>query len=789
MLKHNLLIILRNFKRNKSSFFINLIGLSTGLACALLIYLWVSDELGIDKFHEKDKRLFQLMKNSKTYDGKILTFEWTPGPLANTLAEEMPEVEYAVPVQSSLSSTEGILSLGNKHLKALEQYTTVDFFNVFSYDLVQGEKSQVLHDKNAIVISDELAAKLFNSTENIIGKTVEWKKDKFSGTYIISGVFKSPPPNSTAQFDLLFTFQLCSEIEPNINTWQSGNPRTYVILKQGTNIYQFNEKIKDLIARKSDDKTSNLFARRYSDKYLYGKYENGLQSGGRIEYVRLFSIIALFILAIACINFMNMSTAKASKRLKEVGVKKTLGAGRKTLIVQYIGESLTTVFLSLLIALILVEILLPQFNEITGKRLGLNFNLNIILTAIGITFFTGFISGSYPALYLSGFDPARILKGKLSTSLSELWVRKGLVIFQFMISVILIVAVLVVYKQIAFIQSKNLGFDKDNIITFKKSGRLEEHLEPYLYEIKKIPGVINASIYHPNLTVNMTGTNWVNWSGKDQQNNVSFKYLFAGYDFLETLGIKLKEGRSFSKEFSTDDSKIIFNEIAVKSMGLTNPIGQTINLWGENKQIIGVVKDFHFESLYENLKPCFLLFSPDVDNIIIKIKAGMEGETIARLQKFYKAYNMGLPFEFKFLDDDFQKFYESENRVAILSRYFAGLAIIISCLGLFGLAAFSAERRRKEIGVRKVLGSSTLQIVYLLSGDFTKIVLTSLLISFPISYFITKNWLDSFAYRIDLQVWYFVGAGLVTLFIAWITVGVQAVKAALANPVDSLRYE
>jgi len=789
MFRHNLLIIFRNFKRNKSSFLINLIGLSTGLACALLIYLWVNDELHVDKFHVKDKQLFQIMNNAINHDGRILTFEWTPGPLANALTEEMPEVEYAVPVQSSFSRKEGILSVGDKYIKALEQYAGEDFFNVFSYHLIQGEKSKVLKDKNALVISDELATKLFHSTKNVIGKTVEWKKDKFSGTYLISGVFKSPPPNSTAQFDLLFTYQLCREIEPSVNSWQSGNPCTYVILKKGTNIDQFNEKITGLIGRKTNDKTSTLFTRRYSDKYLYGNYENGIQSGGRIVYVRLFSIIALFILVIACINFMNLSTAKASRRMKEVGVKKAVGANRNALMIQYLGESLLMTFLSLLIAILLVWLLLPQFNEITGKHLALNFNGNLILSVLGITLFTGLISGSYPAIYLSSFNPATILKGKMKTSISELLARKGLVIFQFIISIILIVSVLVVYKQITFIQSKNLGFDKDNIISFKKEGRLEESLETFLYEVKNIPGVISASNYHPNLTINLTGTHWVNWQGKNPEDKVSFKYLFAGYDFIETLGIELKEGRSFSREFSTDDSKIIFNETAIKSMGLANPVGQTINLWGKNKQIVGVVKDFHFESLYENLKPCFLLFSPNEDNIIVKIKAGMERETIARLQKFYKAYNMGLPFDFKFLDDEYQAFYESENRVAVLSRYFAGIAIIISCLGLFGLAAFTAERRTKEIGVRKVLGSSVPRIMFLLSGDFTKIVLASMLISLPVSFFITNHWLDSFAYRIDLNLWYFFSAGILTLLIAWITVGVQAIKAALVNPVEALRYE
>ncbi len=789
MLKHNLLIIFRKFKRNKSSFFINLIGLSTGLACALLIYLWVNDELNVDKFHEKDSQLFQVMKNTKNAEGRILTFEWTPGPLANALAEEMPEVEYAVPVQ--FSTKEGILSVGDKHIKAKEQYVGKDHFNIFSYHLIQGYKNKVLTDKYAVVISEELAKKIFHTTENIIGKTVEWEKDKFSGTFFVSGIFERPPSNSTDQIELLFTFEFYKEKEAAVNTWQYNAPSTYVILKKGTNIDQFNKKIGNFLQEKTKVDYHSLFIRQYSDKYLYGKYENGVQAGGRIAYVRLFSIIALFILAIACINFMNLSTAKASRRMKEVGVKKAVGASRKALMVQYLGESLLITYLSLLIAIILVELLLPQFNEITGKHLALNFNVNLILSVLGITLFTGLISGSYPAIYLSGFNPATVLKGKLNTSISELWARKGLVIFQFTISVILIVSVFVVHKQIAFIQSKNLGFDKDNIICFKKEGKLEKGLETFLYEVKNIPGVLNASCHLPNLTANRTGTDWVSWEGKSPEDKVFFKYLFAGYDFIETLGIEAKEGRSFSRKISTNDSKIIFNETAIKSMGLTNPVGKTINLWGERKQIIGVVKDFHFESLYEDIKPCFVLFMPNLDNmnIIVKIKTGMERATIARLQKFYKEFNLGLPFEFKFLDDDYQALYESEGRVAVLSRYFAGIAILVSCLGLFGLAAFTAQKRFKEIAIRKVLGSSGFGIVRLLSGDFTRLVIVSLLIALPVSYFIAKHWLDNFAYRIELELWYFISTALITLLIVWFTVGMQAVKAAMANPVESLRYE
>ena len=790
MFRHNLIIIFRNFKRNKTSFFINLIGLSTGLACALMIYLWVKDELHIDKFNQKDNQLYQVMRNSQGPDGKIITFEWTPGPLAKSLADEMPDVEYAVTVQEK-QSNRGTLSYDDKYFKAKELYVSKDFFNVFSYHLIQGGRNKVLIDKYSVVISEELASKIFHTTENIIGKTIEWNQKEISGKFVITGIFTPPPSNSTVKFDLVFTFDLYRAKNPNLDKWTYNEPSTYLLLKRSVDIDLFNRKIVNFLQTKSNEDSHSLFLRRYSDKYLYGKYDNGIQSGGRIEYVRLFSIIALFILVIACINFMNLSTAQASKRIKEIGVKKAMGASRKWLIVQHLGESLLIAYLSLIVAVVLIVILLPQFNAITGKHLNFNYDTKVTLFYLGVTFFTGLMAGIYPALFLSHFNPAIVLKGKFNRSIGELWARKGLVIFQFTISIILIVLVFVVYKQTAYIQSKNLGFDRNNIICFKKEGKLEEGIKPFLSELEKIPGIVNASIYHGDLIVNPTGTDGVNWEGKSPNDKINFKYLWVGDNFIETIGIEVEEGQSFSEEYSTNDTKIIFNETAIKSMGLKDPIGKTITLWGESKQIVGVVKDFNFESLYENLKPCFLLFSSteDLDNIILKIKTGTERETIERLRKSYQKFNMGLPFDFKFMDDDYQILYESENRVAILSRYFAGIAIIISCLGLFGLTAFTAERRRKEIGIRKVFGSNELDIISLLSIEFSKQLLVSIAIALPISYLISMHWLDSFAYRIKLEWWFFVGAGLIALFIAWTTMGTQAIKAANTNPAQCLKDE
>jgi putative ABC transport system permease protein len=802
MLKHNLLIILRNFRRNKSSFFINLIGLSTGLTCTFLIYLWVNDELHVDKFHEKDNRLYQVIQNIKTPNG-TQTFEYTPGPLANALVNEMPEIENAVSViPNSFLNQRGILTNNDKSFKAGGLFVSKDYFNVFSYRLIEGDKNQVLSNKNAVVISDDLARKLFNTTENVVGKTVEWNQQGTNGQYVISGVFENPPSNSSTQVDILFNYAVFLQKMPNLRLWSNSCPCTFVVLKHHENIDQLNKKVAWFMNNKLEGRGRTLFLQKYSDRYLYSKYEDGVPIGGRIAYVRLFSIIALLILVVACINFMNLSTARASKRMKEIGVKKTIGAGKISLMSQYLGEALLISFLSLVCAIMLVELLLPQYNVITGKHLSLTLNMNFVLSILGITLVTGLISGSYPAIYLSRFNPVVLLRGKVKSSHGELWARKGLVMFQFSISLILIVSVLVIYKQMQLIQTKDLGFNKDHIIYFEKgeevSGNNESgvrsvrDLDDFILRIKSIPGVVSATNFGHLILKEHGSTTDINWEGKSPDDHPSFANLNVGYDFIETLGIEMKEGRTFSRDFGAEKSTIIFNETAIKQMGFTDPVGKIINLWGENRRIIGVTEDFHFEPLYEsNAKPLFFNLSTDqsASQIMVKLKAETERTTIERLEKLYKEYNHGLPLEFTFLNDEYQTLYASEMRVAALFKYFAGLAIIISCLGLFGLAAFTAERRRKEIGVRKVLGSSEFGIIYLLTNDFTKIVLASMLISLPVSYFITKHWLDSFAYRIPLNSWYFVGAGLITLLIAWITVGLQAIKAATANPVESLRYE
>jgi ABC-type antimicrobial peptide transport system permease subunit len=723
-------------------------------------------------------------------DGGIKTTDGTSGILAENIVKDMPEIQYATTVTPVSWFPKATLTDKEKNIRAAGQFAGADFFNIFSFKLLQGSKDHVLADNKSIVLSEDMAKKLFNTTENVVGKMISWKWQNINEQFQVSGIYKSNPLSSM-QFDYLLPFTWLKVNFPFVAEWGNYGPNTYIIVRKGASASQLNSKITDYMKSRLTEANRTLLLQQYSKAYLHGRFENGAQVGGRIEYVRLFSIVAIFILVIACVNFMNLSTAKASRKLKEVGLKKTFGARRSALIYQYFGESILLAFLSLIVALILVLVFLPSFNELTGKHIGISLDPLLLLSIIGITLLTGIIAGSYPALYLSGFNPASVLKGIFKTSLGELWVRKGLVVFQFTISVVLIVCVLVTYKQIEFIQNQNLGYDKDNIIYFEKEGKVAENTDIFLAGIRNIPGIMNASGIAQNIiSSSMSNTMGVEWPGKQPNQKVQFYNMDVYYDLPETMGMQLKEGRSFSRSYGTENSKIIFNETAIKTMGLTDPVGKTVKLWGNDMQIIGVVKDFHFESLHEYVKPLFLRLAPDnIMGIMVKIKGNTQKATLERLEKYYAEYNPGFIFDYKFLDEDYQALYVSEKRVVVLSRYFAILAVVISCLGLFGLAAFTAERKFKEIGIRKTLGSTDFQIVYLLSRGFTIMVGLSILIAIPISFFMARVWLDSFQYRIDLKVWYFLSAAVIALLITWLTVGIQALKAARINTVKCLRTD
>jgi putative ABC transport system permease protein len=792
MFKNNLKIIWRNLLKDRLFSLLNLLGLSTGLACTLLIYLWINDEWNVDKYNQKDKQLYQVMQNLKTAGG-IKTMSYTAGLLGRALPEEMPELEYGVSVlPASWFPYLGVISIGDIHIKAGGQYVSKDYFKVFTLGYTEGDKDRLFADKSTVAISEELAKKLFNRTENLVGKIVKWDQSEFGGSFVISGVFKKTPASATDQFDLLFNYDLVLARRPNLLNWGNSDPSTFVLLKNGTDINLVNRKIKNFVEDREKGSGKSLFLSKFSDRYLYGNYENGVQTGGRIVYLKLFSLIAFFILVIACINFMNLSTAKASRRLKEVGIKKVMGAGRRALVLQYIGESMLMTLLSLLLALLMIILLLPVFNEITGKQLHLYFNSSLILTVLGIVLFTGLISGSYPAFYLSGFNPVTVLKGRLNSSLGEIWVRKGLVVFQFTLSVVFIAAVLIVYRQLNYIQTRNLGYNRDNIIHFEIPLEMDSAkmnaAATFVNRLGTLPGVVNASSYYHNLTGDHGAISGFEWPGKNPNQDIEFSNLEVGYNFLETAGIKIREGRNFSQTPNAHN-EIIFNETAIRDMGLKNPVGKMIKFWGMQRQIVGIAADFNFESLYQVVKPCFFQVYPVMPNIMVKIKTGSEKQTIENIQKAFTEFAPGMAFDYRFLDADYQALYLAEERVGILSRYFAGLAIIISCLGLFGLAAFTAQRRQKEIGIRKIVGASVSNLAFLLSGEFLKLVCIAMLIAFPLVWWLMNNWLNGFAYRIPITSDIFLITAISALLITVLTIGFQAIKTAIANPVKCLRTE
>jgi len=789
MFNNYIKIAWRNLMKDKQFTLLNTIGLSAGIACTLLIYLWVADEMSVDRIFDKDDQIYQLMELGISGGDKVPSDE-SSGLLNEVVKARSPEVIYATAVAPSDWFQKFTLSAGEKNIKAAGQYAGKDYFNIFSFPLVEGKRNDLLTDKNSIVISDELANKLFGTTQGLKGKAIRFQQQR---DFFVSGVFEKPDSHSSQQFDFVLSFDYLNDEQGWLKNWGNTGPHNFVMVKKGTDIQAFNKRIAGIITEAIGVDTRTPFAMRFSENYLKNTFSHGSRIGGKSEYVKLFSLIAIFILAIACINFMNLSTAKSSRRMKEVGIKKVVGASRQQLISQFLSESMLITVLSMMLALVLAWIMIPQFNQLTGKTGSLNFSWRLLLALAGIALFTGLLSGSYPALYLSKFNPIVVLKGKLISTVGEVLSRKGLVVFQFALSVILIVSVMIIYQQVKFIQSEDPGYNKDNIVKFDTDGKLQGNQENFIAQLKKIPGVVNASFTFNNMIGRNFGTNGVNWEGKDQNDKIYFEGFGGGYDFTETMGMKIKEGRYFSKAFGDESNNVLVNESAVSVMHIKDPVGKNIQVNGRNRRIVGVVKNFHFESLHETVKPAYFMLITQEKNpwykIMARIRPGQQKETLDRIQQLYESYNPGFPFVYDFLDEAYQKQYEAEVRVASLSKYFSGLAILISCLGLFGLAAFTAQKRQKEIGIRKVVGASVNTIILMLSKDFLKLVLIALVVAFPISWWLLDKWLQSFAYRISISPWIFLGSGALVILITMLTISFQSVKAALSNPVRSLRSE
>ncbi|GAB5526685.1 MAG: ABC transporter permease [Roseivirga sp.] len=805
MFKHNLIITLRSYKRNFGGFMINLSGLVIAITTALFIYLWIDDEAAVNRFHSKSDRLYQVFLNEPTPYG-IETDASTQVQLASTLEAEFPEVDQAAAVipYEWFDGEKFVLSDGGERfISSRNQFATQNYFELFSFNFLYGNKASLLKDRNAVVISSDLAIKLFN-TQDAVGKTLEWLHEDYGGLYQVSGVFEALKANSTQQFDAVFHFDIIQEDEgAEWLEWTESDPSTYLTLKPQADLGVFNAKLSKLVKSKNEYQQSSLIAQPFADTYLYDRFENGVPIGGRISYLRLFGLIAVFILLIASVNFMIMSTARASRRMKEIGVKKAMGAERIHLAMRYLIESVSIAIMALMVSFLLVWLFMPQFNQLLGKTLTMNLSGEMMLYLLLATLVIGLLAGSYPALYLSGFNPVRALKGQLTQSINGQVTRKTLVVFQFTISAILTVSVIVVSQQIKLIQSKDLGFDKENLIWFtmgKTDNQMNEaieglsptKIEDFLQLLNNTPGVEYSSNFAHNVLGAYGTTTGLNWDGKDPAVNALFAQIAGGYDFIETMGMEMTAGRSYSRDFSTDLDKIILNETAIAAIGYNDPIGKYINLWGQDREIIGVVKDFHLDMLYQDIRPAFISLSPNdfASQVMVKMSAGDHRQTIARIKQVYQDYFIaGIPFEFQFLDEDYQQFYAQEFRVGAFTQYATVIALFITCLGLIGFASFTLQRRLKEIAIRKVLGSSPGQVLILLFRSFLMLAGIALAISLPLSFIISKSWLDTFAYRVDLEIWYFLVAGLSVMLITITTVGYQTLKVSRTNAVEHLSLD
>jgi putative ABC transport system permease protein len=792
MFKNYFITAWRNIIRNKGFSIINIMGLALGLACSLIIMLWVNDEKSVNAFLKNEKYLYQVYERNY-FDGKVTADYPTQGLLAEELKRKIPEIQYASGFEyTAAPGSSSTFEAGEKIAKMTGMFAGEDFFKMFSYSLLQGNATTALNEPAGIAVSKKMADYFFGSAANAIGKTMRFENTE---ELKITAVFDNIQANSSLQFDFLRTWTDFVKQNDWVHNWGNTDPQTFIQLKPHADAAKVQAEIKDFIYNyQGKDKSfiTELALQPYSEKYLYSNFKDGYIDGGRIEYVRLFSIIAIFILLIACINFMNLATARSAKRAKEVGIRKVVGALRSTLIAQFVGEAVLLTFFSVIIAIIHAALVLPAFNQLTGKQLSLPFGQSSFwLTLIGLLLITGFVAGSYPALFLSSLKPVRVLKGSLKFSGSSTFFRKALVVFQFALSVFLIIAMIVVYKQLNYIQTKNLGYDRDNLLYIPIEGDLVKNFEIFKQKALSNTDVVNVSKMRNSPTAIFHHTTSISWPGMDPNLSVSFADGVVGYDFVRTMNLQIQSGRDFSKDFGTDSVGFLLNETAIKKIGLKNPVGQTIT-WGNHPgKVIGVMKDFHFNSLHETIEPLIMRLDENWTwgTILVRIKAGKTKDAITYLQQLSKELNPKFPFTYQFSDLEYAKLYQSEAVVSKLAKIFAFLAIFISCLGLFGLATFTAEQRTKEIGVRKVLGASSSNIVALLSANFLKPIVLAFLIAFPVAWYAMRGWLNDYAYKIDISWWIFITAGLVTICIALVTVSYQSIKAALANPVESLRTE
>jgi predicted permease len=776
--------------RHKAFAVINIAGLAIGMACSIFILLWVQNELSYDRFNKNANETYRILAKAGEFEAAI-----NPAPMVADLQVKIPAIKNTVRLtQPSTTVFEaGVRKFEEKKVF----YADSTFLQVFSYTLVKGNPATALNRPDAVLITQDMAEKYFG-TEDVLGKVL--RKDN-GHDVIVTGVLANIPSNSHLQFDFILPMSSIAQTNQNIknNIWDNFDFYAYVQLDKNfkpsvTNIDAFNKQMDRIYKTHIPDKVLkvNFWLQPLPDIHLHSHYNIDLAGHGNILYVNIFFVVALFILAVACINFMNLATARSARRAKEVGLRKVVGAGRRQLIAQFLGESLLIALIALIIAVAVVWLLLPAFNQLAGKQLSVHlFQGKILTILISIALLTGLISGSYPALFLSGFRPVSVLKGNMKSMGGNRLFRNGLVILQFVVSIVLLAGTAVVYKQLNFIKNMNLGFERSNLLYLPMSGEMWNKQQAFKSELKQNPLTANYTITN-DLPTNLTsGTVNVIWEGKDPNSQIVFPTLFVDEGFFNVFKMKILNGRVFSPAFKADSSNFILNEKAVQTMGMTvsNAVGKPLSMWDMKGTIIGVVKDFNYKPIQQPIEPMIIGLNRWGGTAVIRTQPGQTEATIKSLQKISKDLNPAYPFSYGFLDQELAKMYNGEKQMGSLFNVFAMLAIFISCMGLYGLSAFMAEQRTKEIGVRKVLGASVFNVVYLLSTGFTRLILIAIVIAVPVSWFAINSWLKSFAYRVNADWVIFATAALASMAIAWITVSYESIRAAVANPVKSLRIE
>ena len=786
MIRNYFKIAWRNLQKNKAFSLLNISGLAIGMASALLILLWAENEVSYDKFHRNKDFIYEIW-NRGEFDGRIQCWNNTPKILGLTLKKDYPEISDMARVNHGWFVT----AAGERKFSSEFLITDPSFLNIFSFPFVRGNQTTALNNLYSIVLTEKMGKKMFGSTDPM-NKQIRID----SNLFVVTGVLKDLPANTRFSFEYLLNWGIIKKLHLDDEEWGNNSVWTFVQLKQNVNLDIVNTKIKDIsIIHSKGNVKEEVFLHPLNKWHLYSRFENGKVVGGEIETVRLFILIAAFILLIACINFMNLSTARSEKRAREVGIRKVAGALKSSLILQFLGESLFISAISGFFGLILVQIFLPSFNLLIGKELALPYsNFFFWLFSLLFILITGLLAGSYPAFFLSSFKPVSVLKGYFKNSQSTLNPRRILVVLQFSFAIVLIICTLVVVQQIRFAQKRDSGYNRLELVFHYLTGNLTKNYPLVKTELLQsgIASLVNRTSWP--LTEVWSDTWDIGWQGKSPNDKTDFFRFSTDENLVRTAGLKLIAGRDMDlKQFPTDSNAALLNESALQTMGFKNPIGQLITDNGITFHVIGVIRNFILTSPFDPVTPMAIegaATTTGLNAINIKLSSGMNfSESIAGIEKIFKKYNPDYPFEYHLVDEQYAKKFEGTKRTATLSTLFAGLTILISCLGLFGLASFMAVQRTKEIGVRKVLGASVFNLWKLLSKDFVILVMISLVIAIPAAYYFMDAWLLNFEYRISLSWWTFAVAGFGAILITVITVSFQSVKGALTNPVTSLRSE